>query len=62
MTECEKPTANVILDSETLSIYFMIKKKTRMSPLTTFIQHGIGSKPQQSDKKTNLEKKKEDCH
>ena len=37
----DKPIANIILNAE--SIPSMIRNKTRMSSLTTFIQHSFGS-------------------
>ena len=39
----DKPTANVILNGEKLIISSKIRNKTRMSTLTTIIQHSFGS-------------------
>ena len=39
----DKPTANIIVDGKTESISSKIRHKTRMSTLTTIIQHSFGS-------------------
>ena len=39
----DKPTANIILNGEKQSISSKIRNKTRMSTLTTIIQHSFGS-------------------
>lgn len=38
---CDKPTANIIINGESISS--KIKSKTRISILVTLIQHGFGS-------------------
>ena len=38
-----KPKANIILNGEKLKAFCQIKNKTRISTLTTFIQHSFGS-------------------
>ena len=43
-----KPTANIILNSEKLKFFFKIRNKTRMSNFATSIQHSTGS-PNQSN-------------
>ena len=43
-TICNKPTANIILNSEKIKgISSKIRNKTRMSTLATIIQHSVGS-------------------
>ena len=39
----EKPTANIVLNGETETISSKIRNKTRLSTLTTIIQHSFGS-------------------
>ena len=38
-----KSTANIILNGEKLKTFCKIRSKTRMSTLTTFIQHSFGN-------------------
>ena len=38
-----KSTANIILNGEKLKTFCKIRNKTRMSTLTTFIQHSFGN-------------------
>ena len=47
MAICDKPTANIILNSEKLkALPPQIRNKTRMSTFTTLIQHSSGSSMQ----------------
>ena len=51
----EKPTANIILNGVKLSFPSKIRNKTRVSTLTTVIQHSFGS-PSHSNQRTKKEK------
>ena len=44
---CDKPTARIMLNGENLkdNESFKIRNKTRMSTLTTFVQHSFGRFP-----------------
>ena len=50
-----KPTANIILNGEKQSISSKIRNKTRVSSLTTIIQHSFGS-PSCSNQRTKRNK------
>lgn len=39
----EKPTANITLNTEKVSLFSKIGSKTKMTTLATFIQHSTGS-------------------
>ena len=47
----DKPTANVILNTEKQSISFKIRNETRMSILTTFIQHSFVSQSHENQRR-----------
>ena len=51
----DKPTANIILDGEKQTISSKIRNKTRMSMLTTLIQHSFGS-PRHSNQRIKRNK------
>ena len=49
----DKPTANIILNTEKQSISFKIRNKTRMSIITTFIQHNFVSQSHDNQRRQN---------
>ena len=61
----DKPSANIVVDSEKLKL-FKIRKKTRKSTVTIFMQHSIGIPSQSNIVKKEIKrypnKKKENCH
>ena len=61
----DKPSANIVVDNEKLKL-FKIRKKTRKSTVTIFMQHSIGIPSQSNIVKKEIKrypnKKKENCH
>ena len=51
----DKPIANIILNGEKLSIPPKIRNKTRVSTLTTIIQHSSVSPSQSSQRRKKME-------
>ena len=54
----DKPTANVILNTEKQSISFKIRNETRMSILTTFIQHSFVSQSHENQRRQKKNNKR----
>ena len=47
----DKPTDNIIINTEKQSISFKIRNETRMSILTTYIQHSFVSQSHDSQRR-----------